>query len=88
MIPETERMSDMNGFDSGASEHQIAKQPGVSASDIHLGGDASETTVKRAPLADYRIVYFATHGATSRDWPSHRSCSLSRCSRPISTTAC
>ena len=23
MIPETEKISDMNGFDSGASEHQI-----------------------------------------------------------------
>ena len=35
--------------------------------DIHLGRDASETTVKRAPLADYRIVYFATHGLVAGD---------------------
>jgi CHAT domain-containing protein len=34
---------------------------GAPASDIHLGKDASETVVKRVPLADYRIVYFATH---------------------------
>ncbi len=33
----------------------------------HLGSDASETTVKRAPLADYRIVYFATHGLVAGD---------------------
>jgi CHAT domain-containing protein len=31
-------------------------------SDIHLQKDASEAVVKRAPLADYRVVYFATHG--------------------------
>ena len=35
--------------------------------DIHLGEDASETTVKRAPLADYSIVYFATHGLVAGD---------------------
>ena len=29
--------------------------------------DASETTVKRAPLADYGIVYFATHGLVAGD---------------------
>ena len=40
----------------------IAKQLDVSATDIHLGRDANVTAVKRAPLADYRIVYFATHG--------------------------
>ena len=40
----------------------IGKQLGVATGDIHLGRDASVTTVKRAPLANYRIVYFATHG--------------------------
>jgi hypothetical protein len=35
----------------------IAKNLGVAASDIHLGEDASETTLKRTPLADYGIVY-------------------------------
>ena len=29
--------------------------------------DASETDVKRAPLADYSIVYFATHGLVAGD---------------------
>ena len=37
------------------------------ASDIHLGHDASETTVKRLPLADYGGVYFATHGLVAGD---------------------
>ena len=37
------------------------------AADIHLGSDASETTLKRTPLADYRIVYFATHGLVAGD---------------------
>jgi CHAT domain-containing protein/Tfp pilus assembly protein PilF len=45
----------------------VAKDLAVSASDIHLGADASETTVKRAPLSDYRIVYFATHGLVAGD---------------------
>jgi CHAT domain-containing protein/Tfp pilus assembly protein PilF len=45
----------------------VGKDLGVAASDIHLGADASETTVKRAPLADYRIVYFATHGLVAGD---------------------
>ena len=45
----------------------MAKNLGVAAADIHLGGDASETTVKRAPLSDYSIVYFATHGLVAGD---------------------
>src|SRR5262249_48266767 len=45
----------------------VAKEVGAAAADIHLGKDASETTVKRAPLADYRIVYFATHGLVAGD---------------------
>jgi CHAT domain-containing protein len=40
----------------------VAAKLGANSADIHLEKDASETTVKRAALADYRIVYFATHG--------------------------
>jgi hypothetical protein len=40
---------------------------GVAAADIHLGEDASETTLKRTSLADYGIVYFATHGLVAGD---------------------
>lgn len=45
----------------------VARDLGADASDIHLGRDASVTTVKHAPLADYRIVYFATHGLVAGD---------------------
>jgi CHAT domain-containing protein/Tfp pilus assembly protein PilF len=45
----------------------IAKKLGAPASDIHLRADASVTSVKRAPLSDYRIVYFATHGLVAGD---------------------
>jgi CHAT domain-containing protein len=45
----------------------VAKDLGAPASDIHLGRDASETTVKRLRLADYRVVYFATHGLVAGD---------------------
>jgi CHAT domain-containing protein len=45
----------------------IAKKVGAPASDIHLREDASETTVKNAPLQDYRTVLFATHGLVAGD---------------------
>jgi CHAT domain-containing protein/tetratricopeptide (TPR) repeat protein len=41
---------------------EVAKNLGAPQSSIHLRQDASEATVKRASLADYRVVYFATHG--------------------------
>ena len=45
----------------------VAAKLGASRSDIHLQKDASEATVKRAPLANYRVVYFATHGLVAGD---------------------
>jgi CHAT domain-containing protein/Tfp pilus assembly protein PilF len=45
----------------------VAKDLGAPTSEIHLGADASETTVKRLPLSDYRVVYFATHGLVAGD---------------------
>ncbi len=45
----------------------VAQSLGASAGDIHLGQDASVSTVKRTQLADYRIVYFATHGLVAGD---------------------
>src|ERR1700682_212814 len=53
--------------DTADELNAVAKDLGVSASDIHLGSDASETTVKRARLADYGIIYFATHGLVAGD---------------------
>src|SRR5262249_57439662 len=53
--------------DTADELNAVGKDLGVAAADIHLGVDASETTVKRAPLADYRIVYFATHGLVAGD---------------------
>ncbi|SHG25835.1 CHAT domain-containing tetratricopeptide repeat protein [Bradyrhizobium erythrophlei] len=45
----------------------VASDLGVAAADIHLGADANETTVKRLALADYGIIYFATHGLLAGD---------------------
>jgi tetratricopeptide (TPR) repeat protein/CHAT domain-containing protein len=45
----------------------VAAKLGAPAADIHLNKDASETTVKRTALADYRVVYFATHGLVAGD---------------------
>jgi CHAT domain-containing protein len=53
--------------DTAEELNAVAKDLAVPASDIHLGADASETTVKRLALADYRIVYFATHGLVAGD---------------------
>ena len=40
----------------------VARRLGARESDIFLAGRATETAVKRADLASYRVVYFATHG--------------------------
>jgi CHAT domain-containing protein len=45
----------------------VAAKLGAAAGDVHLGSDASEATVKRTALADYRVVYFATHGLVAGD---------------------
>jgi CHAT domain-containing protein/Tfp pilus assembly protein PilF len=45
----------------------VALDLGAPASDIHLGRDASVTTVKHTPLENYRVVYFATHGLVAGD---------------------
>jgi CHAT domain-containing protein len=53
--------------DTADELNAVAKDLGVAAGDIHLGSDASETTVKRLALADYGIIYFATHGLVAGD---------------------
>jgi CHAT domain-containing protein len=45
----------------------VAEKLGAAAGDLHLGSDATETAVKRTALADYRVVYFATHGLVAGD---------------------
>jgi CHAT domain-containing protein len=53
--------------DSAEELKAVAAKLGASSSDIHLGRDATEGNVKRFPLADYRVVYFATHGLVAGD---------------------
>ena len=45
----------------------VAAKLGAPAADIHLDKEATETTVKRTALEDYRVVYFATHGLVAGD---------------------
>ena len=69
----------------------VAGKVGAAASDLHLGSDASETTVKRTVLADYRVVYFATHGLVAGDVrgsANRRSRSRCRSDRPSLMTGC
>jgi CHAT domain-containing protein/tetratricopeptide (TPR) repeat protein len=53
--------------DTAVELRTVAQKVNAPERDIHLGRDASETTVKKAPLAEYRIVYFATHGLVAGD---------------------
>ncbi|WP_339548827.1 CHAT domain-containing protein, partial [Pseudomonas sp. RA_35y_Pfl2_P32] len=53
--------------DTADELNAVARDVGAADADIHLGRDASETTLKRAPLAQYGIVYFATHGLVAGD---------------------
>jgi CHAT domain-containing protein len=53
--------------DTGDELKAVAKTLGAPLSDIFLGSDANETNVQRAPLADYRVVYFATHALVAGD---------------------
>jgi tetratricopeptide (TPR) repeat protein/CHAT domain-containing protein len=48
--------------ETAAELRAVAQNLGAPPNAIHLRQDASESTVKRAPLSDYRVVYFATHG--------------------------
>ena len=45
----------------------VAAKLRASPADILLRSAATETAVKRAGLADYRVVYFATHGLVAGD---------------------
>lgn len=45
----------------------IAKVLGAPADAVNLREAASETNVKSAPLSEYRIVHFATHGLVAGD---------------------
>lgn len=45
----------------------VAQKLAAPSSDLYLGRVASEAVVKVLPLADYRVVYFATHGLVAGD---------------------
>jgi tetratricopeptide (TPR) repeat protein len=45
----------------------VGQKLGASAGDIFLRQRATEANVKQAPLSDYRVVYFATHGLVAGD---------------------
>ena len=53
--------------DTATELKTVAQKLNAPAADLHLGRDASVTVVKRAPLTDYHIVYFATHGLVAGD---------------------
>ena len=50
----------------------VAAKLGAAPSALHLRQDASETSVKRAKLSDYRVIYFATHGLVAGEIKNSR----------------
>ena len=48
--------------DTANEIYNVSKALGGNASDILLGGQATEPALRARNLADYRILYFATHG--------------------------
>ncbi|UFZ01974.1 CHAT domain-containing protein [Bradyrhizobium ontarionense] len=54
-------------LDTAAEVRAVARSVGARDSDIMTGAEATETNVKQKPLADYRIIYFATHGLVAGD---------------------
>ena len=48
--------------DTGQEIGRVAQAIGASKSDILLGQQATEAALRARKLADYRILYFATHG--------------------------
>jgi CHAT domain-containing protein/tetratricopeptide (TPR) repeat protein len=48
----------------------VAASLGAGPAQVHVGPEATETAVKRAPLDRYRIVHFATHGLLASDTES------------------
>ncbi len=53
--------------DTATELQAVARSVGASAGDMALGRDATETAVRTAPLSNYRVVYFATHGLVAGD---------------------
>jgi CHAT domain-containing protein len=53
--------------DTADEVRAVAQKLGVPSRDLALGRNATETAVKTAPLSNYRVVYFATHGLVAGD---------------------
>ena len=54
-------------LDTATELKTVAQKLGAPMSDIFLDKEATEANVKRKPLADYRVVYFAAHGLVAGD---------------------
>ena len=68
MIPDTNALAELPALPETADElRAIAKILGATSEDIKLGEAASVTTVKKEPLGNYRVVYFATHALVAGD---------------------
>lgn len=73
-LPETCRaeiqaIASLSRLPASVAELQAVRQALRGApQDIHLGRDFSEATIEKARLADYRVVYFATHAMLPRDF--------------------
>lgn len=48
--------------ETGAELAAVAQSLGAGPEAVHLGADATESRLRAETLADYRVIYFATHG--------------------------
>jgi CHAT domain-containing protein len=54
-------------FETADELRIVARILGANDGDLYLEKQASETNVKKLPLKNYRVVYFATHGLVAGD---------------------
>jgi len=70
---EIDAVANMPPLPNTAAElKSVAASLGLSESELVMGTDFSEKTVKEVDLADYRVIYFATHALLPFDfrcWP-------------------
>lgn len=57
---------------------KIARHFPVRQSDLFLGKQANETTIKNLPIHDYRIIHFACHGILDNQLPFRSALALSQ----------
>jgi CHAT domain-containing protein len=67
---------------SAGELRDVGKAAGADQRDLFTGASATETAVKRADLASYRVIYFATHGFVAGRFQAEPSLALTVPAQP------